>query len=124
MEQHDKFNICLSSLTFCQQLYQLSHRQVSLYLSLSIYFFYTLTSLSSLAQEASTMVSTVASRMVSNRRAILKRYAVRGLPSEYNIEVVTTMPSTLALSAGPSMVVVKSLYISCDPYVHDLSSDG
>ncbi|KAF0888817.1 hypothetical protein E2562_017811 [Oryza meyeriana var. granulata] len=53
--------------------------------------------------------------VVSNRRVILKRY-VTGLPSEDDMEMVTA-ETTLAVPAGSAAVVVKNLYISCDPYV-------
>ncbi|KAF0888816.1 hypothetical protein E2562_017810 [Oryza meyeriana var. granulata] len=53
---------------------------------------------------------------VSNRRVILKRY-VTGFPSEDDMEVVTAEAPPLAVPTGSSAVVVKNLYISCDPYM-------
>lgn len=53
--------------------------------------------------------------VVSNRRVILKRY-VTGLPSEDDMEVVTAK-TTLAVPAGSEAVMVKNLYVSCDPYM-------
>uniref|UniRef100_A0A0D9XXX1 Oxidoreductase N-terminal domain-containing protein n=1 Tax=Leersia perrieri TaxID=77586 RepID=A0A0D9XXX1_9ORYZ len=40
-----------------------------------------------------------------------------GLPSEDDMEVVTVKAPTLVVSAGSSAVVVKNLYVSCDPYM-------
>lgn len=53
--------------------------------------------------------------VVTNRRVILKRY-VTGLPSEDDMEVVTAK-TTLAVPAGSEAVMVKNLYVSCDPYM-------
>lgn len=53
--------------------------------------------------------------VVTNRRVILKRY-VTGLPSEDDMEVVTAK-TTLAVPAGSEAVIVKNLYVSCDPYM-------
>lgn len=52
---------------------------------------------------------------MTNRRVILKRY-VTGLPSEDDMEVVTAK-TTLAVPAGSEAVMVKNLYVSCDPYM-------
>lgn len=56
--------------------------------------------------------------MVSNKRVILKRY-VTGLVSEDDMEVVTVEAPPLAMPAGSKTVVVKNLYISCDPYMRN-----
>ncbi|GJN13503.1 hypothetical protein PR202_gb00215 [Eleusine coracana subsp. coracana] len=50
-----------------------------------------------------------------NRRVILKRY-VTGFPSEDDMEVVTGT-ARLAVPAGSTAVVLKNLYVSCDPYM-------
>ncbi|XP_052137769.1 2-alkenal reductase (NADP(+)-dependent)-like [Oryza glaberrima] len=54
--------------------------------------------------------------VVTNRRVILKRYVQTGLPSEDDMEVVTAK-TTLAVPAGSEAVMVKNLYVSCDPYM-------
>ncbi|KAL5206441.1 hypothetical protein ABZP36_034650 [Zizania latifolia] len=52
----------------------------------------------------------------SNRRVILKRY-VTGVPSEDDMEVVMAEAPPLGVPAGSAAVVVKNLYVSCDPYM-------
>lgn len=54
----------------------------------------------------------------SNKRVILKRY-VTGFLSEDDMEVVTTEAPPLAVPAGSEAVVVKNLYVSCDPYMRN-----
>ncbi|BAF29452.1 2-alkenal reductase (NADP(+)-dependent) [Oryza sativa Japonica Group] len=55
----------------------------------------------------------------SNKRVILKRY-VTGLLSEDDMEVVTTeVPPLAVVPAGSEAVVVKNLYVSCDPYMRN-----
>jgi NADPH-dependent curcumin reductase CurA len=55
---------------------------------------------------------------VSNKRVILKRY-VTGFPSEEDMEVVIGDAPLMAVPAGSEAVVVKNLYISCDPYMRN-----
>jgi hypothetical protein len=50
---------------------------------------------------------------VPNRRVIRKRY-VTGFPSEDDMEVVTGT-ACLAVPPGSTAMVVKNLYVSCDP---------
>ncbi|CAL4896473.1 unnamed protein product [Urochloa decumbens] len=52
---------------------------------------------------------------VPNKRVILKRY-VTGFPSEDDMEVVTAT-ARLAVPLGSAAMVVKNLYVSCDPYM-------
>jgi NADPH-dependent curcumin reductase CurA len=52
---------------------------------------------------------------VPNKRVILKRY-VTGFPSEDDMEVVTGT-ARLAVPEGSAAMVVKNLYLSCDPYM-------
>uniref|UniRef100_A0A0D9XXX2 Enoyl reductase (ER) domain-containing protein n=1 Tax=Leersia perrieri TaxID=77586 RepID=A0A0D9XXX2_9ORYZ len=59
----------------------------------------------------------MATATVSNKRVILKRHVQTGLPSEDDMEVVTAEAPPLPVPAGSSAVVVKNLYISCDPYM-------
>lgn len=54
----------------------------------------------------------------SNKRVILKRY-VTGFLSEDDMEVVMTEAPPLAVPAGSEAVVVKNLYVSCDPYMRN-----
>uniref|UniRef100_A0A0E0MKT8 Enoyl reductase (ER) domain-containing protein n=1 Tax=Oryza punctata TaxID=4537 RepID=A0A0E0MKT8_ORYPU len=55
----------------------------------------------------------------SNKRVILKRYVMTGLLTEHAMEVVMTKAPPLTVSAESSVVVVKNLYISCDPYMRN-----
>ncbi|CAL5097801.1 unnamed protein product [Urochloa decumbens] len=52
---------------------------------------------------------------VPNRRVILKRH-VTGFPSEDDMEVVAGA-ARLAVPPGSAAVVLKNLYLSCDPYM-------
>ncbi|CAN6339996.1 unnamed protein product [Urochloa humidicola] len=52
---------------------------------------------------------------VPNKRVILKRY-VTGFPSEDDMEVVTGT-ARLAVPEGSASIVIKNLYVSCDPYM-------
>lgn len=58
---------------------------------------------------------------VSNKRVILKRYLtaceIGQLGDE--MEVVTAEAVPLSVPAGSSAVLVKNLYISCDPYLRN-----
>ncbi|KAL6870783.1 hypothetical protein ACP4OV_014631 [Aristida adscensionis] len=50
-----------------------------------------------------------------NKKVILKRY-ITGYPTEEDMEVVAGT-ARLAVPAGSTAVVVKNLYLSCDPYM-------
>ncbi|KAJ1265289.1 hypothetical protein BS78_08G066700 [Paspalum vaginatum] len=52
---------------------------------------------------------------VPNRRVILKRY-VTGFPSEDDMEAVAGA-THLVVAPGSTAVVLKNLYLSCDPYM-------
>lgn len=52
---------------------------------------------------------------VSNRSVILKRH-VTGFPTEDDMELVTAT-ARLAVPPGSAAVMVKNLYLSCDPYM-------
>ncbi|KAE8778647.1 putative NADP-dependent oxidoreductase P1 [Hordeum vulgare] len=52
---------------------------------------------------------------VSNRSVILKRH-VTGFPTEDDMEVVTAA-ARVAVPPGSAAVMVKNLYLSCDPYM-------
>jgi NADPH-dependent curcumin reductase CurA len=62
------------------------------------------------------MASAAAGEEVPNKRVILKRYVQTGFPSEDDMEVVTAT-ARLAVPPGSSAMVVKNLYVSCDPYM-------
>uniref|UniRef100_I1R5C4 Oxidoreductase N-terminal domain-containing protein n=1 Tax=Oryza glaberrima TaxID=4538 RepID=I1R5C4_ORYGL len=58
---------------------------------------------------------------VSNKRVILKRYLTAceiGLLGD-EMEVVTAEAVPLSVPARSSVVLVKNLYISCDPYLRN-----
>lgn len=54
---------------------------------------------------------------VSNRRVILKQY-VTGFPTEDDMELVTAAVR-LAVPPGSAAVMLKNLYVSCDPYMRN-----
>jgi NADPH-dependent curcumin reductase CurA len=60
-------------------------------------------------------MAAAAGEEVANKRVVLKRY-VTGFPSEDDMEVVTATAS-LAVPPGSTAMVVKNLYVSCDPYM-------
>lgn len=60
----------------------------------------------------------MAAATLSNKRVILKRY-VTGLLSEDDMEVVTWEAPPLDVPTGSKGVVVKNLYVSCDPYMRN-----
>ncbi|CAN6335833.1 unnamed protein product [Urochloa humidicola] len=53
---------------------------------------------------------------VPNRRVTLKRH-VTGFPAEDDMEVVVAGAPALAVPPGSVAVVLKNLYLSCDPYM-------
>ncbi|CAM6120238.1 unnamed protein product [Calypogeia fissa] len=53
---------------------------------------------------------------VSNKQVLFKRYVETGWPTEADMEVVTTTKK-LELKEGSKDVLVKVLYLSCDPYM-------
>ncbi|RAL48263.1 hypothetical protein DM860_005687 [Cuscuta australis] len=60
----------------------------------------------------------MAGEEVSNKQIILKNYVSAGIPKESDMELRTT---TLQLKApeGSNAVLVKNLYLSCDPYMRN-----
>uniref|UniRef100_A0A0E0BQK0 Enoyl reductase (ER) domain-containing protein n=1 Tax=Oryza glumipatula TaxID=40148 RepID=A0A0E0BQK0_9ORYZ len=60
----------------------------------------------------------MAAATVSNKRVILKRY-VTGFLSADDMEVVTVEAPPLDVPTGSKGVVVKNLYVSCDPYMRN-----
>ncbi|KAL6642405.1 hypothetical protein ACP70R_020586 [Stipagrostis hirtigluma subsp. patula] len=66
---------------------------------------------------AAAAAGTTEGQEVPNRRVVLKRY-VTGFPAEEDMEVVTGA-ARLAVPAGSAGVVLKNLYVSCDPYMRN-----
>ncbi|KAL6642403.1 hypothetical protein ACP70R_020584 [Stipagrostis hirtigluma subsp. patula] len=60
-------------------------------------------------------MAAMAAEEVRNKRVVLKRY-VTGCPTEEDMEVVAGT-ARLAVPPGSAAVVVKNLYLSCDPYM-------
>lgn len=56
--------------------------------------------------------------MVANKKIVLKRY-VTGSPTEADMEVVATgtAPTKLPDGCAAGSILVKNLYLSCDPYM-------
>ncbi|KQJ91821.1 2-alkenal reductase (NADP(+)-dependent) [Brachypodium distachyon] len=63
----------------------------------------------------------MAADQVSNKGVILKRY-VTGFPTEDDMEVVTSGFSLAVPPGNPTAVLVKNLYLSCDPYMRNRMS--
>lgn len=61
------------------------------------------------------MASTVG-EVKPNKRVILKNY-VTGLPKESDMEIVTAEAARLRVPYGSKAVLLKNLYLSCDPYM-------
>ncbi|XP_037439834.1 2-alkenal reductase (NADP(+)-dependent)-like [Triticum dicoccoides] len=58
---------------------------------------------------------------VSNKGVILKQF-VTGVPTEDDLELVTAVVR-LAVPPGSASVMVKNLYVSCDPYMRNRMSE-
>ncbi|KAM3254901.1 hypothetical protein ACQJBY_048382 [Aegilops geniculata] len=58
---------------------------------------------------------------VSNKGVILKQF-VTGFPTEDDMEVITAVVR-LAVPPGSASVMVKNLYVSCDPYMRNRMSE-
>ena len=56
-----------------------------------------------------------------NKRVILKNY-VSGFPKESDMEIVTTETVRLNVPEGSNAVLLKNLYLSCDPYMRSRMS--
>ncbi|XP_066342852.1 2-alkenal reductase (NADP(+)-dependent)-like [Miscanthus floridulus] len=61
-----------------------------------------------------------AEAVVQNKKVALRRY-VTGLPTEEDMEIVVDTIS-LRVPAGQTAVLVKNLYLSCDPWMRDRMS--
>ncbi|PWZ03983.1 2-alkenal reductase (NADP(+)-dependent) [Zea mays] len=57
----------------------------------------------------------MAGQEVANKRVVLKRY-VTGFPGADDMEVVTGT-ARVAVPPGSTAMVLKNLYVSCDPYM-------
>jgi NADPH-dependent curcumin reductase CurA len=67
------------------------------------------------------MAMAMAAAEVSNKRVILKQF-VTGFPTEDDMELVTGTVR-LAVPPGSASVMVKNLYVSCDPYMRNRMSE-
>ncbi|EMS54310.1 putative NADP-dependent oxidoreductase P1 [Triticum urartu] len=63
----------------------------------------------------------MAAAEVSNKGVILKQF-VTGCPTEDDLELVTGVVR-LAVPPGSASVMVKNLYVSCDPYMRNRMSE-
>ncbi|XP_020584610.1 2-alkenal reductase (NADP(+)-dependent)-like [Phalaenopsis equestris] len=54
--------------------------------------------------------------VVANKKVVLKHY-ITGFPKESDMEVLTTGTVRLKVAEGSPAVLVKNLYLSCDPYM-------
>lgn len=52
----------------------------------------------------------------TNKQVILRDY-VSGFPKESDFDITTTTTVELKLPEGSNSVLVKNLYLSCDPYM-------
>ena len=68
-----------------------------------------------MAAAAASVVAEAEEEEVTNRQVILKRY-VSGCPTVDDMEVVAGAVR-LAVPPGSPAVLVKNLYLSCDPYM-------
>lgn len=59
--------------------------------------------------------------MKNNKKVLLKKY-VSGFPQESDLEVVTNETILLKVPQGSKAVLVKNLYLSCDPFLRVLMS--
>ncbi|PKI75011.1 hypothetical protein CRG98_004783, partial [Punica granatum] len=57
---------------------------------------------------------------VSNKQVVLRDY-VEGFPKDSDLQVTTGMVR-LSVPEGSNAVLVKNLYLSCDPYMRNLMS--
>ena len=64
------------------------------------------------------MASGVDDEQVRNKQVILKNY-VSGFPKESDMYVSTNGTIKLKVPEGSNGVVVKNLYLSCDPYIRN-----
>ncbi|XP_074575392.1 2-alkenal reductase (NADP(+)-dependent)-like [Curcuma longa] len=55
--------------------------------------------------------------VVANKQVILKHFIPEGAPKETDMELVTTGTIRLRVPEGSAAVLLKNLYLSCDPYM-------
>jgi NADPH-dependent curcumin reductase CurA len=58
--------------------------------------------------------------LVQNKKVVLRRH-VTGSPTEEDMEIMVNT-ITLSVPAGLTGVLVKNLYLSCDPWMHSRMS--
>jgi NADPH-dependent curcumin reductase CurA len=66
-------------------------------------------------------MAAAAATEVSNKGVTLKRH-VMGFPTEDDMELVT-VTVRLAVPPGSASVMVKNLYVACDPYMRNRMSE-
>ncbi|KAJ0949221.1 putative oxidoreductase [Helianthus annuus] len=60
---------------------------------------------------------------VKNKQIILKDY-VNGFPKESDMPLITSSTINLKLPEGSNAVLLKNLYLSCDPYMRGRMSES
>ncbi|XP_042413433.1 2-alkenal reductase (NADP(+)-dependent)-like [Zingiber officinale] len=55
--------------------------------------------------------------VVGNKQVLLKHFIPEGAPKETDMELVTTGTIRLRVPEGSNAVLLKNLYLSCDPYM-------
>lgn len=55
---------------------------------------------------------------VINKQVILKSYVTGGSAKESDLEVISTRTVKLEVPHGSNGVLLKNLYLSCDPFMH------
>ncbi|CAH9083334.1 unnamed protein product [Cuscuta epithymum] len=59
---------------------------------------------------------------ISNKQVILKDYVAAGYPKESDMELRTVTLAHLKVPQGSNALLVKNLYLSCDPYMRNRMS--
>ncbi|KAJ0972976.1 hypothetical protein J5N97_020935 [Dioscorea zingiberensis] len=63
----------------------------------------------------------MAAAVVPNKKVVLKNY-ITGFPKETDMELVTSDTVRLKVPEGSTAVIVKNLFLSCDPYMRSRMS--
>ena len=56
--------------------------------------------------------------IINNKQVILKNYVAPGSAIKESDMYVTTTSMTLKLPEGSNALLIKTLYLSCDPFLH------
>ncbi|KAG6493758.1 hypothetical protein ZIOFF_048761 [Zingiber officinale] len=65
----------------------------------------------------SSSMASVEDVVVGNKQVLLKHFIPEGAPKETDMELVTTGTIRLRVPEGSNAVLLKNLYLSCDPYM-------